>query len=55
MKKLRSALAGRMGDFALLGGAVLVSVGAGMFCTAAGLMVGGGLLMLGAILGGGDE
>ncbi len=55
MKKLRAVLAGRMGDFALLAGAVLVSVGAGMWCTEAGLMVGGGLLMLGSIFSGGDE
>lgn len=55
MRELKNNLAGHLGDFALLGGAVLVSVGAGLIYMPAGLIVGGGLLILGAILGGGSR
>lgn len=54
MKKLRRALSARMGDFALLAGAGLTSVGAGMIYEPAGLICAGVLLMAGAVMGGGD-
>ena len=55
MKKLRSALADRLGDLALLAGAVTVSIGAGMIYFPAGVIVAGVLLMIGAVLSGGGD
>lgn len=55
MKKLKSALAARLGDLALLVGAAAVSVGAGMIYLPAGVIAAGLLLMVGAVLGGGGD
>lgn len=54
MKQLRKTLSGRLGDMALLAGAALTSYGAGMICEPAGVIVAGVLLMLGAIMAGGE-
>lgn len=54
MKKLREALRGRLPDMVLVLGAAVLTVGVGMIYLPAGLIVGGGLLMAGAILIGGD-
>lgn len=54
MKQLRKTLGGKMGDMALLTGAALTSVGAGMVYEPAGLICAGVLLMVGAVLAGGD-
>ena len=54
MKQLRQTLAGRMGDFALVSGAALTSYGAGMIYEPAGVIAAGLLLMLGAIMAGGE-
>jgi len=55
MKQLKKTLGGHMGDFALLAGAALVSVGAGMIYLPAGLVAAGVLLMVGAVLAGDDK
>lgn len=58
MKQLVKYLAGHLAELVLLTGAVLVSVGAGMVYLPAGLIVGGGLAVAGAVmslLGAGDE
>lgn len=58
MKKWKEAVRRGTGDLALLAGAMLVSVGAGMIYLPAGLIAGGALVIGGAILhalGGGDE
>ena len=54
MKQLRQTLAGKLGDFALVTGAALTSVGAGMIYEPAGVIAAGVLLMLGAVLAGGE-
>ena len=54
MKQLRQTLAGRLGDFALVSGAALTSYGAGMIYEPAGVIAAGLLLMLGAVLAGGE-
>ena len=54
MKQLRQTLAGRLGDFALVSGAALTSYGAGMIYEPAGVIAAGLLLMLGAIMAGGE-
>ena len=54
MKQLKKTLSKRMGDFALLSGAALTSYGAGMIYEPAGVIVAGVLLMLGAIMAGGE-
>ena len=54
MKQLRKTLAGRLGDFALVSGAALTSYGAGMIYEPAGVIAAGLLLMLGAIMAGGE-
>lgn len=54
MKQLRKTLAGRMGDFALLAGAALTSVGTAMIYEPAGVIAAGVLLMAGAVMAGGD-
>lgn len=58
MKKLRQALGRYLAELILLGGCVSITVGAGMAYLPAGLIVGGALVALGAILsmlGGGDD
>ena len=58
MKNLIRGLARYCTDLVLLGGAVSVSVGAGMICLPAGLIAGGVLAIAGAVLsslGGGGE
>lgn len=54
MKQLRKTLAKRLGDMALVGGAALTSYGAGMIYEPAGVIAAGVLLMLGAIMAGGE-
>ena len=58
MKQLMRALARYCTDLVLVGGAVAVAVGAGMIYRPAGLIAGGGLAIVGAVLselgGGGD-
>lgn len=54
MKKLREALRGQLPDLVLVLGAAVLTAGVGMIYLPAGLIVGGGLLMAGAILNGGD-
>ena len=54
MKQLKENLSKRLGDIALLGGAALTSYGAGMIYEPAGVIAAGVLLMLGAIMAGGD-
>ena len=55
MKQLKKTLAGRMGDFALLAGAAMTSIGAGMIYDPAGLICAGVLLMVGAVAAGDDK
>lgn len=55
MKQLKKALSRRMGDFALLTGAALTSVGTWMIYEPAGLICAGALLMVGAVLAGDDK
>ena len=58
MKKLLNGLSKCGADLVLLGGAVAVSVGAGMIYFPAGLIAGGVLAIIGAALsslGGGDD
>lgn len=54
MKKVREALRGRLADGVLILGAAVLTAGVGMIYLPAGLIAGGGLLMAGAILMGGD-
>lgn len=55
MKQLKRTLGGHMGDFALLTGAALTSIGAGMIYDPAGLICAGVLLMVGAVAAGDDK
>lgn len=55
MKKLKEALGGRLADLALILGAAVLTAGVGMIYLPAGFIVGGGLLMMGAIMMGGDD
>ena len=58
MKKLRQALGRYLAELTLLAGCVAITVGAGMICLPAGLIVGGVLAAVGAVLsmlGGGDD
>ena len=55
MKQLKKTLAGRLGDLALIAGAALASVGAGMIYFPAGLICAGVLLMVGAVAAGDDK
>lgn len=55
MKQLRKNLAGLLGDFALFAGAALTSIGTGMIYEPAGVICAGALLMIGAILAGGNK
>lgn len=50
MKKLAKSLVAHLEELALLSGAALVAVGAGMYSLPAGLIVGGALLVGGAVL-----
>lgn len=50
MKQLVNNLAAHLAELALVGGAVVVAVGAGMIYLPAGLIVGGGLAVAGAVL-----
>lgn len=50
MKKLKNALARYVPDLILVAGATAVAVGAGLIYAPAGLIVGGLLAMVGAIL-----
>lgn len=54
MEKLREALRGWLPDMVLVLGAAVLTVGVGMIYLPAGFIAGGGLLMAGAILNGGD-
>lgn len=54
MRKLRETLARWLPDMVLALGAAVLTVGVGMIYLPAGFIVGGGLLMAGAILNGGD-
>ena len=49
MKKLAKSLVAHLEELALLSGAALVAVGAGMYSLPAGLIVGGALLVGGAV------
>ena len=57
MKKLVKCLATHLGELVLLGGAAAVSVGCGLIYLPAGLIAGGVLSIVGAVLSmwGGDE
>ena len=58
MKKLRQALGRYLAELALLAGCTAITLGAGMAYLPAGLITGGALVALGAILsmlGGGDD
>ena len=57
MKKLRQALGRYLAELTLLAGCASITVGAGMAYLPAGLIVGGALVALGAILSmlGGDD
>lgn len=50
MKRIVKGLVGALPVLALLGGVVLVAVGAGMIYLPAGVIAGGGLLAAGAVL-----
>lgn len=50
MKKIANGLVKHLAELALLGGAVLVAVGAGLIYLPAGLITGGGLAIVGAVL-----
>lgn len=54
MRHLRETLARWLPDMVLVLGAAVLTTGVGMIYLPAGLIVGGGLLMVGAILNGGD-
>lgn len=54
MRKLRETLARWLPDIVLVLGAALLTVGVFMIYLPAGFIAGGGLLMAGAILNGGD-
>ena len=59
MKQLIQGLRRYGSDLIMIAGATAVAVGAGMICAPAGLIVGGGLAIAGAVLsslgGGGDS
>lgn len=57
MKNLVKGLMGHLGELVLLAGAAAVSVGCGMIYLPAGLIAGGALAIIGAVLSmwGGDE
>lgn len=50
MKKIANSLVKHMAELALLGGAAVVAIGAGLLCLPAGLITGGVLAMAGAVL-----
>ena len=50
MKRLVKSLVANLNSLALLTGAAVVAVGTGMIYLPAGLIVGGGLMMAGAVL-----
>ncbi len=50
MKKIAGGLMRHLAELALIGGAAAVSAGAGMLSLPAGLIVGGALVMAGAVL-----
>lgn len=50
MRKIANGLLGHLAELALLGGAALVAVGAGLMRLPAGLIAGGGLMIAGAVL-----
>ncbi len=56
MKNIANGLVRHLVELALLGGAALVAVGAGLIYPPAGLIAGGGLMIAGAVLSlwGGD-
>lgn len=57
MKNLVNCLMGHLGELVLLAGAAAVAVGCGMIYLPAGLIAGGGLAIVGAVLSmwGGDD
>ena len=58
MEKLKKALIQYASDLVMIGGAAAIAVGAGMIYPPAGLIAGGGLAILGAVmnaLGGGKD
>lgn len=57
MKQIAKTLAARLAELVFLAGSACVAVGAGMVYLPAGLIVGGGLAIAGAVIamvGGGD-
>lgn len=54
MKNLRERLRRQLPDMVLILGAAVLTIGVGLIYVPAGLVVGGGMLMVGAILMGGD-
>ncbi len=50
MKEIANGLVKHLAELALLGGAALVAVGAGLIYLPAGLIEGGGLMIAGAVL-----
>lgn len=50
MKAIANGLVKHLAELALLGGAALIAVGAGLIYLPAGLMAGGGLMIAGAVL-----
>lgn len=50
VKKMVHGLMGHLGELVLLAGAAAVAVGAGMIYLPAGLITGGGLAIVGAVL-----
>ena len=58
MERLKKALCRFIGDLALIGGAVAIAVGVGMYSFPAGLIAGGALAIAGIVLsalGGGEN
>lgn len=58
MRNMVNCLVKHLPELVMVAGAAAVAVGAGMFCLPAGLIVGGGLAVAGAVLslwGAGDE
>ena len=49
MKEIANGLVKHLAELALLGGAALVAVGAGLIYLPAGLIAGGGLMIAGAV------
>lgn len=54
MERAREILKAALPDMVLIAGAVVLTMGVGMIYLPAGLIVGGGLMMTGALLAGGD-